>query len=483
MSKLKPHHQEWLKIDWVTVLEAKLLTRLEFNQLFQIRGALNERKYYTYILWRTDLRIPIPFYVGKGVNRRSAQHTAPSENHNSRKWNILKRHKAQGLEVLTSIADTFDVEEDAFDAEAELIDLIGRKDLDAGPLANRTDGGDGTRGHLAKRGGESASARPVVIEGIPYGSLTEAEDATGLTGGALTQRIRFGWPGHFFQDEGQQPTKEGLLFRYKKRVRVPEGEYESLSAAAKATGEPFKKIYKRINYGWPGYYYTEEGQRPRVSRFKPCRVDGKDFHSHQAAAKFLNISTAAFGVRIRSTNYPDYFDTTGTIPKTARNPLNHVRTSIAGEEFDTASEAARHLGIEPGTLVAQLKSSNFPDRIGEGVTKHNRNAALAKLAVPVTIRGVSYDTLSEASQAYGIDINTLKKRCRSPSEPEYSSPDPDLAVVQPKDGRPAKIQVIVDGVVYKSVNAAFQATGIARAEIKKRIDDEAWPSFKRLYEL
>ena len=108
---------------------------------------------------------------------------------------------------------------------------------------------------------------------------------------------------------------------------------------------------------------------------------------------------------------------------------------------------------------------------------------MAKLAVPVTIRGVLYNTLSEASRADRIDISTLKKRCRSPSEPEYSSPDPDLAVVQPKDGRPAKIQVVIYGITYKSVNAAYQATGIARAEIKKRIDDDAWPNFGRLHEL
>lgn len=480
-DSLKPHHVEWLTVDWVGDLNAELLSRAEFNKLFQIRQALNERKFYTYILWRVDLGKPVPFYVGKGVNRRAAQHTAPSENQNLRKSNILNIHQELGLEILTSVPETFDDEEDAYEAEIELISFIGRRELNAGPLANRTDGGDGTRGHVAKRGGDSAAARAVVVDGVAYSSLTEAADTTGVTGGAIAQRINNGWPKHYYVDEGQRPEKEGLLFRYKKPVTVPSGQFMSLSEAAKATGEPFGRIFKRIGYGWEGYYYTEEGQRPRVSRFKPCRIDGVDYPSHLAAAEELGISLGAFNKRLRSSNYPSYEDLTGTIEAVEKNPLNYVRTWVDGVEFTTASDAARFLGIEPGTLIHQLKSSNFPDRIGEGVGKEDRSAKLAKPSVPVKIRGVMYCSLSEASRADGIDINTLKKRCKSPSEPDYVSADPDLAVVLPKDGRPAKIQVVIDDVTYRSVNMAQKGTGVARQTIKRRLDDPAWPNYQLLY--
>lgn len=92
-------------------------------------------KYYIYAHYRNDSGEV--FYVGKGEGNR----------HNSKQgrnqyWrNIVEKH-GYSIEIL----GYFETEEAAFLAERELIAKIGRKDLDKGPLANMSDGGEGASG-------------------------------------------------------------------------------------------------------------------------------------------------------------------------------------------------------------------------------------------------------------------------------------------------------------------------------------------------
>ena len=73
----------------------------------------------------------------------------------------------------------------------------------------------------------------------------------------------------------------------------------------------------------------------------------------------------------------------------------------------------------------------------------------------------------QASRAIGIDISTLKLRCRSLSFPNYSSIDADLQKKAPKDGKPSLRRIVVNGVQYRSINAASEAVGVARHKLKE----------------
>ena len=105
------------------------------------------RSYYVY-----QLRLSVssvPFYIGKGKGRRVAYHFTPSGlKARSLKNSIIKKAMSEGVEVLTEILFSDLTEIEALNKEVELIAFYGRRDIGTGILANHTDGGDGTSGHV-----------------------------------------------------------------------------------------------------------------------------------------------------------------------------------------------------------------------------------------------------------------------------------------------------------------------------------------------
>jgi len=82
-----------------------------------------------------------PFYVGKGKENRI---NIKKNDHCERKINKIKR---LGFETIR-IKLKENIEENySFEVEKELIKLIGRENLNEGPLTNETDGGEGPSGY------------------------------------------------------------------------------------------------------------------------------------------------------------------------------------------------------------------------------------------------------------------------------------------------------------------------------------------------
>lgn len=93
-------------------------------------------KFYVYVMFRPWNGIPC--YVGKGSGRRAHK---PSRKLNPHLASIIKK---AGGPLPTVILRRFENEQDAYDTEITLIKAIGRGKN--GPLANLTDGGEGTSG-------------------------------------------------------------------------------------------------------------------------------------------------------------------------------------------------------------------------------------------------------------------------------------------------------------------------------------------------
>jgi len=470
-------------VDWQKKLGCSILTRQEISVLISKNKTEN---YYIYVLWKMYTEKPIPFYVGKGHFDRVIKHEMPSDKQNKIKNNIINKHQRLGFNVGYSILSWHKEEQDALNREAELISQLGRANLKKGILVNKTDGGDGTRGHLSPKRGESYSAKPVytVFNGISthFACVADAAEALGISGGALSGRIRNGWIGYYYEDEGQQPTISTHQGFYRKVVHTPDGVFESLAEAGRQLNVSHKKIHKRIKYGWVGYYYVDEGQRPRRRPEKAVEIAGIKFESHKEAAQTFGISVGSIAKRLGSSNYPDWIDLSGTIKKESkksriqseRKPFTAIW--IGEIKYSSLVEAEKATGIKHGTLVARAKSSNYPDIRIDGVVKEQRSAKMGKIAVSVTIDGVEYQTLSDAARAIGIDINTVKQRCRSTSFPNYISKDVDLQKKPPKSGLPYLGRIVVDGVKYRSIKAAHEAVGIQRAKLKKMALDENMPN-------
>lgn len=459
------------QIDWRERLGCSILTRKE---VYGLVSRIDD--FYVYLLWKMYKDLPLPFYVGKGRRDRIIKHETPSDVQNVYKNKIIDKHYKLNIDVGYSIVSWHKLEEDALSKEVELISIIGRADIKKGSLANKTDGGDGTRGYLAPRRGDVHNARAVyaMVDDVctRFACIEDCAEKLEVEGGTVAARIRNGWSGYYYEDEGQQPLIENFRGYYRRAVHTPEGVFDSLSDAGKQLNIPFKQIHKWICRGWLGYYYLDEGQRPRRRPEKALRIAGVTFPSHKEAASALGMDQSAIAVRLKSSNYPDWLDLSGTIKKVEKSSPN-TPIWVDNEKYDSIADAERATGISQGTLAARAKSSNFPNVVIEGVKKQQRSEKLGKLAVSVTIDGVLYKTLSDASRAVGVDINTVKKRCCSLSFPNYSAADTSLQKQASKDGRPSLCRIKVDGISYRSISAASQAVGIARDKLKKMALDDS----------
>lgn len=86
-----------------------------------------------------------PFYIGKGSGRRPEQHCSSSQlkrEKNRKKANKILKIKKEGYEPIKIIIYN-NLEEDlSLFLEKKLIKIIGRSDLNEGPLTNLTNGGE-----------------------------------------------------------------------------------------------------------------------------------------------------------------------------------------------------------------------------------------------------------------------------------------------------------------------------------------------------
>ena len=104
-------------------------------------------KYYVYIY--IDPRNNLPFYVGKGYNKRWKYHL----NLNNKYYNLYLRNKIKsirqkGYEPIVEKIKKNLSDKKAIELEKILIKLYGRKDNNTGTLVNYTDGGDGSEGRI-----------------------------------------------------------------------------------------------------------------------------------------------------------------------------------------------------------------------------------------------------------------------------------------------------------------------------------------------
>lgn len=481
---------DWRRRDYLAELDCSAEAITSLQTAWSIVRSTADR-WYVYVLWRLDLYRPIPFYVGKGRKYRFTHHEMRSELPlNPHKRRIIERHEKLGLKIGYSI-HAYDLDEqDALDAEAALIEKLGRRNRNLGPLTNLTNGGEGTSGHLGLRGDTNPKSRAVFANGRRYAWMGAAAATLDIEPSALSHRIKNGWPGYYYEDEGQRPARVRLLERYRRAVVAEGGQYPSLSDASRATGIDVRQIYKRIHYGWPGYAYQGETPRPRREKGRTDHVqavviDQARYPSVAKAARARGESASKIRTRCKSSNYPDYryADSSKTKISKGTPPKTPFAILVEEKRYSSCGEAARACGMTGCGVQFRCASSNYPDWRYEDDERQSAahvDAQFSSNPKLITIDGETYSSQSGAARVLGIDINTLKKRCMSEAFPLYVSYDPALKKRPPKDGRPGLLAIEVDNEAYRSVNAAAKALGIARHEIRRRCDDGAWPSYRLL---
>lgn len=223
-------------------------------------------RHYVYVIWRADKPNVEPMYVGKGKGRRVFCHLYKSENVNRIKSSILQKMRRKGFEPIFSIIGDEMTDDQAIELEISMISEIGRIVTKTGPLANITAGGEGQASTRA-RGTRHGQARAVFANHQRFDLLADAARALGVYPSAIHKRINAGWPGYYYEDQGQLPRNRpekhspehiakmrGNCTNRSKKVVVDGVTYRSFSAAAKHMGVSYSTIRKRcLGGGDPKY--------------------------------------------------------------------------------------------------------------------------------------------------------------------------------------------------------------------------------------
>lgn len=266
-----------------------------------MRAALKELgdEHYVYILWRRDGGDLVPFYVGMGRKQRALQHeeTYQCSRRNRRKGAEVARARAAGGVFYTVWKQGLS-RQDACSAERSLIGKLGRRSNGTGVLTNLTDGGEG-----AAPGAEHPRARPVRVEGKRYAWLSAAADELGRTTMCVRHRIRAGWPGYYYEDEGQLPTQKGIRGPHKElrparrraAVIIEGTRYSTTTDAERAIGLCASSIrYRCGNPEYPDWRYedasaqrtAEEMRQKRIATTAPpVMLDGVSYPNLTAAIR------------------------------------------------------------------------------------------------------------------------------------------------------------------------------------------------------
>lgn len=193
-----------------------------------------------------------PYYIGKGAKGRIGKHFTEHEivrNRNTPKLNKIKKIKEAGFIARNYyvIIDTFYDDDLAYDREAELILLIGRKDKNLGPLVNLNDGGKRGYGKICK----SAGSNYEIMYGKEKSDELKQQRRERFMG---EKNPMYGKPGHMLGKKMSDETKEKLrqskiraVLQIDLETNEVINEFPSAQKAAESLGISKSGIYNCIS--------------------------------------------------------------------------------------------------------------------------------------------------------------------------------------------------------------------------------------------
>lgn len=132
-----------------------------------------------------------------------------------------------------------------------------------------------------------------------------------------------------------------------------------------------------------------------ISRFKSVTIKGVEYPTASAAARALGVTPGTVVKAVQR-------GTTGNIGVRAFAPRTRYvdqPVTIRGVEFSTVAEASAHFGVLPSTIF-QARQMGKLDRIGRVRKVANRK--------PMVVFGVEYSSRSAVAKHFGVCLGSLR---------------------------------------------------------------------------
>lgn len=147
---------------------------------------------------------------------------------------------------------------------------------------------------------------------------------------------------------------------------------------------------------------------------KDIKVRGKSFASIKGAAEYFGASVSNVGRRLRTGWTVE--EALGLAPHRIRRPLQMVRIETSQGVFPSIQEAAKHFGVEAGTIQYRLSEGWTADQ-AVGIAYRKRKP---KITVAVVCAGKSYPNRWELARAFDKKPQLVAKRLDSGWTPEQA---------------------------------------------------------------
>ncbi len=241
--------------------------------------------------------------------------------------------------------------------------------------------------------------------------------------------------------------------------KVPYGFiYETIN---KLNGKKYigKCIYARQN-NWQSYLGSGKYLKRAIKKY------GRDCFERQILAeaysdKELNELEEEYILKFNAVESPDFY--------------NIKFTSIGGDIFSNNPRKE-----EIRLMRKQQMSGEGNHQFGK--TKSNKMIASVKEANnrAVIIDGIEYKSQSEAAKALEMLVTTINYRLDSDSYPNWNRVVPKN--VRKKNNNNPTCKVEIEGLYYSSIKDASFTLGISVATVIRRLDNDKFPTYKRLSE-
>lgn len=191
---------------------------------------------------------------------------------------------------------------------------------------------------------------------------------------------------------------------------------------------------------------------------KKIVVCGVEYPSISDACRHYNISIDTVSHRIRNSGWSvDQAFTTPVLRRVEKNvPITKIKNNkiiaMKGVKYESVSEACKVFGISSSVVYQRLaKGWSLEDALTLDRKVNSKS---------ITVNGITYKSKSEACRQLGMHEATVTSRLR-----QGSSVDEAFS----KNLKKEKKSIVVHGVEYSSISEACRKLGLSRNKVRGRL--------------